>query len=319
MRAARGAGRGIRRLAALLACATLAAGPAAAPAPPSLPRIAAQMPRGFGHHIGDLLVQRYSVEVPRSHALQRESLPAVGDIDYWLELRDVDVREEESSRPDTRRYALTLRYQTFYAPLDVRKLHIPGFTLRFAQRTDVLSVRVPAWSFTMSPTMQIVARGVGQGGGEQVFSMPDEAPRLLPTAQARRRVAALVLGTVVWGGFLAWRYGGWRMRSRAPFAAGLRAFAPLCARGDGAAYREALRVLHRALDATHGRPLFAEGLADFLAQRPAFASQRDALAQFFERSRATFFGDEPTAEPPGALFDELQRLLRECRRVERRG
>lgn len=311
-------GGALRRLTVLVASSAIAGAAVGTPSPLALPKIEAQTPRSFGHHIGDLLAQHYIVEVPRSHVLQRESLPPVGDIKYWLELRDVHVREEESAPSGTRRYTLSLRYQTFYAPLDVRALQIPGFTLRFAQGTDVVTARVPGWSFTTSPTMQIVARGVGQGSSDQVFSMPDEPPQLLPTASARRRVAALALCTVAFAGFLAWRHGGWRHRSRAPFAAGLRAFMALRARGDGAAYRDALRVVHRALDAQHGRPLFAENLPDFLAQRPAFAPQRDALARFFEQSRATFFGDAPTPEPPGAMFDELQRLLRECRRLERR-
>jgi len=304
-------------LAAAVALAAPAVTLAAAP-PAPVPRVEAHLPRAFGHHIGDLIEHHYSVEVPNTHVLQRESVPTVGDVDYWLELREVKVRDGKSSSPQLRRYLLTLRYQTFYAPLDVRKLAIPGFTLRFALRTDVLTTRVPAWSFTMSPTMQIVARGVGQGENDQVFSMPDEAPRLQSTVRARGRVAALTCCTLAWGGFMAWRMGWWRPRRLTPFATGLRDFAPLRARGDGAAYRESLRVLHRALDATHGRPLFAEGLAEFLATHPAFESQRDGLARFFVRSRAIFFGDEPMSDMPGVLFDEVQQLLRECRRAERR-
>lgn len=302
----------------VVAGTVLAVGIGSASASASLPRLAAQLPRSFGYHVGDPIVHRYTVEVPRSYELQRESLPKVGDLNYWLELRRIETREGGSTSPGARSYVLTLRYQTFYAPLDVRKLQIPGFTLRFAEDGHVVPVRVPPWSFTTSPTLQIVARGVGHGGMDQDFSMPDEVPRSLPTAELRTRVGVLIFGSVLWLGFIARRVGWWRPRARTPFARGLRAYGPLRARGDDTAYREALRVLHRALDATYGRPLFAETLPDFLRRYPAFAAQSEPLARFFEHSRRTFFGDEAVPLEPDALFEDLGRLLRECRRAERR-
>ncbi len=286
-----------------------------------LPRVELRMPRAFGHHIGDLLVQRLTVDVPAGYALQRGSLPALGNAEYWLELRKLTVAEAPASDAALRRYALTLTWQIFYAPLDVRSLRLPGFPLRFTRDAAALTARVPAWEFTVSPIKQIVSRGVAQGQGkgerEQRFSMPDAAPRPLATTASLQRVGLLAAATLAWFGWMSWRFGWWRARRHSPFGAGLRAVARLRGEGDSDAYRAALRRVHRALDATYGRALFADELPAFLAQRPQFAAQEAALARFFAQSRAVFFGDDGAADDLRPRFDELLALLRECRRLER--
>jgi len=282
-----------------------------------LPRVELRMPRAFGHHIGDLLVQRLTVDVPAGYVLQRGSLPTLGNFEYWLELRKLAIAEAPAADADRRRYALTLTWQIFYAPLDVRSLRLPGFPLRFTRDAAALTARVPAWEFTVSPIKQIVSRGVAQGESDEVFSMPDAAPRLLATTASLQRIGLLAAVTLIWFGWMSWHFGWWRARGQSPFGVGLRAVARLRGTGDLDAYREALRRVHRALDATYGRALFADELPAFLAQRPRFVAQRAALERFFAQSRAIFFGDGRAAGDLRPRFDELLALLRECRRLER--
>jgi len=281
------------------------------------PRVLLDAPRAFGHHIGDHVVHRFTVDVPADYTLQRHSLPAIGNLNYWLELRELSIVEAEAPVAAQRRYVLTLTYQLFYAPLDVRELRIPSFPLAFTAAEKLLTVTAPSWTFTMSPIMQIVSRGVAQQGGDQVFSMPDERPQTIPTGDSWRRFAALGGVFALWLLWLAWHRRWWPGRSQAPFALALRAVRRLSEQGDATAYREALQRMHRAMDATHGQPLFAEQLAGFLEQRPQFQAQRAALGRFFERSRRVFFGGEMPASDLRTLFEELLHLLRDCRRCER--
>jgi mxaA protein len=80
--------------------------------------------------------------------------------------------------------------------------------------------------------------------------------------------------------------------------------------------RETFRRLHGALNQTAGRVVFESDLGSFIAQHPQFASLREELANFFQRSREQFFAGATPSEDPGDS-DWLLRFCRACRDAER--
>jgi mxaA protein len=72
-------------------------------------------PRGFGYFVGDIFRREVELVVPEAYRLDKASAPAPGRLNYWLDLRAVDLSETNAS--GARRYRLSLDYQTFYVPL----------------------------------------------------------------------------------------------------------------------------------------------------------------------------------------------------------
>ncbi|MFD1355738.1 nonribosomal peptide synthetase MxaA, partial [Methylorubrum suomiense] len=81
--------------------------------------------------------------------------------------------------------------------------------------------------------------------------------------------------------------------------------------------REALLVLHRAVDATAGRRVLADDLPLFLDRHPAFRGQADDLARFFAASRRAFFGRETEAAARTLPLPEIETLLARLAAAER--
>ncbi len=86
-----------------------------------------ETPRPFGYVNGDEIPQRIVIETRSGITLQNGSLPAKGQINRWLNLNQVTVKQSGQ------RYEIDLRYQVFYAPLEVKSLTLPGFTLQLNQ------------------------------------------------------------------------------------------------------------------------------------------------------------------------------------------
>ena len=106
-------------------------------------------PRGFGYFVGDLLVRDIVVVVAEPYRLETASQPAPGRLSYWLDLKSVDVSEDDTVAG--RRYRLRLTYQTFYVPLSPTTRALPGITLRFTDGDRVAVAEVPPFSFVMAP------------------------------------------------------------------------------------------------------------------------------------------------------------------------
>ncbi len=156
-------------------------------------------PRAFGYAIGDIVAHRVEIELDGAYRLDPASLPQPHALNYWLELKDVRV-EDHGPDGGARRYTINLVYQTFYAPLEPKRLDIPALALSAVSGEHRAAVTVPAWSFLMSPLREIVATGPGQ----TMALRPDIPPRPIPTARtlhaliATAAVAALALAALVW-------------------------------------------------------------------------------------------------------------------------
>ncbi|MCB4771476.1 nonribosomal peptide synthetase MxaA [Ancylobacter sp. Lp-2] len=276
-------------------------------------------PRPFGHVIGDTLALSADIVLDAPFRLDPASLPRPRSLDYWLELTDSSLTDR-GIEGGAQRYTLDLTYQTFYAPLEPKRLDIPAVPLTVTDGTRQLAITVPPWSFLMSPLREIVATGEGT----TMALRPDVAPRPVATSGTQRGLLAALGGVAAGLGLLAWQM-GWgpfgRRRDR-PFARAAREVrAALASSAKSAAsstspasapgQRAALLALHRAFDATAGKGVFAEDLPDFFRAHPAFAAVETEVGRLFDASRRLFFGNDAVAAtelPPADLITLAGRL-----------
>lgn len=302
----------------LLAAVVLTSCPALA----QLRSVELYAPRPFGYVIGDTLALTAEIALDAPFVLDPASLPQPRALDYWLDLREARLRDHGVS-DGVHHYTLDLVYQTFYAPLEPRRLAIPGVALSAVEGERRVAVNVPPWSFLMSPLREIVSTAPGQA----MALRPDIPPEPIPTvATMRRLVAALVVALAAFG-ILAWQM-GWgpfgRRRSR-PFARAARAIPSALASpasssaspSSSSTYRGALLVLHRAFDATAGKGVFAEDLPGFFEAHPAFRAAETEVHRLFAASRRAFFGDDPQGAQHDLPPPELVAISRRLRAVER--
>lgn len=272
------------------------------------PAIHLDTPRPYGYAIGDTLRHVVTVEPEPGYRLNEDALPKPGPLNRWLELRRMKVEPGPGSR---RR--LILEYQTFYAPLEVKLLKIPGFTLRFEGPGGAVSAEVPAWPFSTAPLHGL---SVLAGGGLEPLR-PDAVPEAPGTAVPLGKLAGFVLAGLsallylghLRGLFDFGRHGG-------HFREASLALRRLRKQGDGPeALRAGFACVHRAFDQTLGEPLFAERLPDFIAGRTGYEGLRREIEGFFRASYSLFFGNGTAAED--FTLARLDRLCLACLRAER--
>lgn len=275
-------------------------------------------PRPFGHVIGDTLELTVEIALDAPFQLDPASLPRPRALNYWLELNDVRL-VDAGVEGGAQRYTLSLTYQTFYAPLEPRRLEIPAMPLTAVDGDRRIELRVPPWSFLMSPLREVVSTGPGSA----MTPRPDLAPRPIPTGDARLGLAAALGGVLLALVALAWQL-GWPPfvhRARRPFAQAARAVRASLPAANGvpspSAYRSALLALHRAFDSTAGRGVFAEDLPGFFAAHPAFATVEAEVQRLFAASRRVFFGEDITEAARELPPPEILSLARRLRAVER--
>ena len=275
-------------------------------------------PRAYGHSIGDLVQRRVVVRVPAGYALNEETLPTAGRRGGPIELRRL-TREFDRDGSGSR-LTLTLDYQVFIAPREVRTLELPPFVLGFQGAPRAQDVRVDAWPLTVSPLVPVDVsprRGLGE-------LQPDAPPPLIDTRAGQRRLAACGAIAALLLAYLALVYVGlpWFWRQHRPFSAAWRTLKamPELAGPEAASIerrRLAFQRLHDALNQTAGEVMYEQMIDRFVVTQPRFAGLRGDLAVFFQRSRAEFFGGAPApadGPPTGAWLTEF---CRRCRDAER--
>jgi mxaA protein len=261
-------------------------------------------PRAYGYQLGDLASRAVTLQVPDGLVLDEASLPRTGVRGPALELRRID--RPSASEAGGTRIELTLTYQVFVSPPQVRTLEMPPVTLQFKGRPRAQSVRIDAWPLTVAPLAPVEAaarRGLGD-------LQPDAEPPLIDIKPALHRLIGYALVALLAIGALACIHFGvpWWSRAHRPFAEAWRAVRGLRTSGDEAFRRTAYQRLHEALNRTAGEVLFAHGIDRFVAARPQFTTLRADFIVFFERSRQEFFGASP------ARADDLPWLIDFCRR-----
>jgi mxaA protein len=271
----------------------------------------AQEPRAFGYSVGDVVSRVVTVQVPRGLELDAASLPQGARRGQAIELRRISQRSFWQA--GGRRHELTLEYQVFLSPPELRTLELPPFTLRLKGSPRDEELRIDAWPLTVGPLAPVEPR-MREGLGEM---RPDARPPPIDTSATGLRLLAYGAATLPLLGYLAHVYVGlpWAVRRRRPFTVAWRALHGLPPADLAERRHEIYRRLHEALNQTAGLVVFEPDLGRFMAAHPQFADLRDEWLLFFQRSREQFFASSGT---PAADHDAwLLRLCRQCRDAER--
>ena len=259
-------------------------------------------PRAMGYFLGDTITRTAEIETGADDEILAAALPHPGLLNYWLELRDVALSSER--RGDGKVHKLTLTYQTFYTPLDTRRLAIPSSEISVRTGDSTESAKIPAFSFVMSPLREVLPQKFNDEDG---YLLPDSEPEkrrsgtLRTAALAMAGLAALFL--ILLARDLAW----WPFNRRParPFSRAAREVSRVLGTESGEGYRHALLALHRAFDSAAGRRVLASDLDRFLVTHPEHGPNRIDVERFFAASRTVFFGDAEregkTSLPPSEL------------------
>lgn len=277
--------------------------------------VRAEEPRPFGYFLGDTFQRTIEIETGPDDELVRASLPRTGPSSYWLELRAIDARTEE--RQDARVHRLTFTYQTFYAPIDPKKVTVPAAEIAIRGPAGNEMATIPAFTLLMSPIREIFPEKSGETA--ETFLRPDLEPAPRRSGALRTAtlgVAALSLALLL---LLARDLAWWPFHRRParPFSRAARDIARTLRAGNGDDYRNALLALHRAFDVAAGRRLLAGDIERFLAAHPQHGETRPAVERFFAASRAVFFGETPREGEIGLPPAELKALAAALARQER--
>lgn len=274
-------------------------------------------PRAYGYFIGDTIERSFEIETATDDTLQMSTLPRPGAVNYWLELRDVDVRT--TSRSGASVHSIKLTYQSFYAALDPRKLTIPALAVSVASRSGTERATLPAFTFVTSPIREIFPEKSGETA--DTFLRPDADPSLVPTRDVRTYVGASGLAMLLALTLLARHLAWWPFHRRPsrPFTRAARdiAYVLRAPASNGAGYLEASLLLHRAFDETAGRRLVASEAPDFLSRHPEHRANDEAVLRFFEASRLAFFGGDSARAQAILSGPDLSALSLRLARAER--
>lgn len=267
-------------------------------------------PRAFGYQVGDVLFRRITVQVPDGLVLDESSVPQPGARGRALELRRVYRRP--SAGHEAGQIELTLEYQVFLAPTQVRTLEMPVVTLRFIGPPRNQDLRIDAWPVTVAPLVPVDVsprRGLGE-------LQLDATPPLIDTSAARLRLLAYGVAAMLLLAWLAHVYLAlpWWSRRHRPFTTTWRALRSALPSGVAARRRQVFLHIHEALNQTAGETVFEHGLDRFLQAHPRFEPLRQDLAEFFAQSRHEFFAP---SDVRSADADWLLAFCRRCRDAER--
>ncbi len=242
-------------------------------------------PRPFGYVVGDTVTRDLVISVPSGYVLDKKTLPKLGRLSAWLELRSVDVGEMRVATG--RRFSIRMTYQLPNSPTEVRMVELPSDRFRFVGPGKPIEATSGEWPITLAPITpeEVLAR-------DGLESMrPDIRPTGLDTTPVRRRLmgygVALAAILLYWG----YRYFGipYLAQMRRPFTRAYRDLSRL--NQQELAFSQVVERIHKALNETAGRSLFIENVDHFLSSRGIGGALTIMTRQFFELSRDEFFGD----------------------------
>lgn len=298
-------------------------------------------PRSYGYFIGDTFEREVEVVTNGNTELIVASLPRPGAVTYWLDLVAVDKKERQDGA--RRIYNFRLKYQIFYSALSATELKVPAIGLAFrnpeapsapepgdaksdqSSKTGAVGenlASIPALTLTISPLRDIVLTDVMPDKKSEIADIlkPDRLAHRLSTALDTRRLTASLVAFVLSSALLLWHYAIWPFsrRPRRPFTLAERRIRSLAASpGSEGSYRDSLLQLHRAMDETFGRRVFAADLPQFLTERQKYRALAPKLQVFFENSRRYFFSDDKRAAEAAFPIDAVQDLAAQLSREER--
>lgn len=259
-------------------------------------------PRVFGYFLGDPISRTAEIKAEPGEDFVAASLPQPGQLAYWLELTGAAAGEHR--RGGQRYLTLRLDYQSFYVPLDTRRLRIPPSNIELTSGPGKNRVvTIPAFEFLMSPIRETFPEKSGETTA--TFLKADATAERLSTAQARTTALGAAIASALALALLAFHRAWWPFHRRParPFTEAARTVAD-----QRQSYAVALLALHRAFDRAQGERLLASDVDRFFARRPEQESAREAVQRFFSASQTFFFGGDAVTAEAALPRSVLQRL-----------
>lgn len=273
-------------------------------------------PRPFGYFLGDTLERIVEIETGQDDEIVPASLPRTGASNYWLELRTIDVTS--TNHGDRQTHRLKLTYQTFYAPIDPKKVTIPATEITIRGPAGSETASIPPFTFLMSPLREIFPEKSGETA--ETFLRPDVVPEFRRSGKLRTAALGAAALSAVFLFLLARDLAWWPFNNRParPFSRAAREIGRALAKGsNGDGYRSALLAMHRAFDTAAGHRLLAADVGEFFAAHPEHDEARGNVERFFSASRAVFFDEEQRTGEIGLPPTELKQLAAALARQER--
>lgn len=256
--------------------------------------------RETGYVLGDLIEQRIELQAGSSKIV-RNSLPAPGRVNNWLELRAARIED---------RSHLRLTYQVFGAVEQALTLEIPAFKLRLRTGQEETVLVVPAAPFVLSPVLPATLSENDRVARSAPPPKPGPERWLLGAALVCAALsAALAL-------YLAWIHDRLPFLSRraGPLTRLFRRLRrPLSARAQQPVDLDVLRDVQAAFNTCAGETLYEATLPLLFARAPHLAPLREDIEAFFEYSRESFYGASLAPRPASELL-ALCRRARDCER-----
>lgn len=269
--------------------------------------------RDVGYTVGDTLQRTVILEAQKPYVLLETSLPIAGNDKKrrgkgsGVEVREVKV--ETTTGIDKTVYTLHLSYQVFTNNIVAKPAVLPAEFVKFGGAGKNFEVRIPSWSFRISPLAVygsvVVERDMSGFRG----------PLLLDATRHHQLLWGL-LGLLV-GSMLGLLYvlgtSSWLPRMGGPFARAYRDLKKLPATPEGLS--QGVSRLHQAFNTTAGNSVFNG--ASFLSRKPGFAPVGMEIDQFFGLSRTVFFESSAPHGIDGDAMAWLRKFCRRCRDCER--
>jgi hypothetical protein len=269
--------------------------------------------RDVGFYVGDVLQRIIILQVPKPYKLLQTSLPLTGNQKKRQNLKQgIEVHSaqlEQSTEGDYNVYKLDLTYQVFTNNVVAKPAALPPEFVKFSGNGKIFMVRIPSWSFRISPLAVFGSVKV------ETDMSTYRGPLLLDDSLHRYALWALlgVLGCSLLGLLYIVGNSAWLPRMGGPFARAMRDLRKLPA-GD-AGLQQGITRMHHAFNANYGGSVFTA--EEFLAARPGFASIKDDIERFFLLSRQVFFDADAGPAIEGSPQTWLRQFGRRCRDCER--
>lgn len=264
-------------------------------------KVTVVLERPFGYLVGDLVTQDVTFDGLHNE-IDPASVPKPGYRTSWLYLREAVLSREAPGQ------RLRLTYQIMSSASDVKLIFLPALQLR-ARGGDE---RVGAVPITVSPIMNQVPyqrAGLGNLSADKLFSPPSATPALARLWWMLPLLLVLLALLLARQRFL--RNAGQAL----PFNHARRQLQRLGkAPADEQSLLQAHRHIHRAFDATAGRSVFAENVAEFVERFPVFSRLNEEIDQFYASSRTVFFDE---SEANRLNLTELNKLAARLAGLER--
>lgn len=268
--------------------------------------------RDAGYVVGDKLERTIILTVKKPYELIQESLPIVGYEHRYrgqvsgIELADIQVAEESFS--DRSVHTIHLVYQVFKSGRVAKPAILRGevVKLRHLGKTEVRALRIPSFNFRTSPLSVY---------GE--VNLKNEMSPLIPPFKLDTRneqqvfkVAAGFLSLSLLGLLYILGARTWLPRMGGAFAKAYRKLGKLP--DNEAGLQQAIHLVHNAIQQVAGHSVFANSVAQFVQEKPAYLAAQPEIERFFQLSRQVFFD----AKTPLALGMPAKQWLRTfCRHM----